>query len=315
MSERTRRATARARRLALAQADLQAGVLCRRQLRRLGVPRWLVQLEVRAGRWRRTGRQTVVVHNGPRSERTRRVVAAFEVSPLAALDGITALQHLGVTALTDVTLHVIVPRGARPRRTAGVRVHESRRFSEDDVELVDGVRVVVAATAAVHAALWAATDRQATYFLLLAVQQRLATAQEVAEVVATVRRHPRRWLMQRVVAEAQGGVQSLGELDVAVAMRERGLPEPDRQVVRRRPSGTEYLDARFERYRLTLEIDGAQHDELEQRVSDVLRDLALAAEGDAVLRLPVAVFRLAKEQVLDRLEQVLVARGWQRPAA
>jgi very-short-patch-repair endonuclease len=312
---RTRRRTALLRRRASKLAAGQSDVLCRRQLRQSGVPRWLLQLELRAGRWQRTGRQTVVVHNGPLSPVARRAVAVLEVSPRAALDGVTALQHQGATGLTDTRLHVIVPRGARPHRVAGVVVHESRRFAEEDVTVVDGVRVVVPETAAVHAALWAKTDRQATFFLLLVVQQRLCSSAALADAAATVRRNVRRRLLQQVVREAAGGVHSLGELDVAVALRERGMPEPDRQVVRRRPSGKEYLDVRFDRYALTLEVDGAGHEELAQKTADVLRDFTLAADGDAVLRLPLDVFRVAREQVLDRLEQVLEARGWQRPAA
>lgn len=282
---------------------------------KLGLPRWLLQLEVRAGRWQRTGRQTVVVHNGPLDQAARRTIAAFEVSPCAALDGVSALQHGGAIGLTDTRVHVIVPRGARARRVTGVRVHESRRFDESAVSVVDGVRVVHAAVAAVHGALWAVTDRQASFFLLLVVQQRLATAAQLAEAASAVRRHPRRRLLHRIAGEAARGVHSLGELDVAAAMRRRGLPEPDRQVVRRRPSGTEYLDARFGRYQLSLEVDGAGHEELEQKVADVLRDFTLVSEGEVVLRLPLVVFHLAEEQVLDRIEAVLVARGWQRPAA
>jgi very-short-patch-repair endonuclease len=315
MSALSLKRTAKLRRTAVAAAEGQAGVLSRRQLKDLGIPRWLLQLEVRAGRWQRTGRQTVVVHNGPLEQATRRTIAAFEVSPRAALDGVSALQHRGVTGLTDTRVHVIVPRGARARRIPGVHVHESRRFDEAAVGVVDGVRVVDAAVAAVHGALWAATDRQATFFLLLVVQQRLTAPSQLAEAASAVRRHPRRRLLHRVAGEAAAGVHSLGELDVAAALRRRGLPEPDRQVVRRRPSGTEYLDARFARYRLTLEVDGAGHAEIEQKVSDVLRDFTLVSEGDVVLRLPLEVFHLAEEQVLDRLEAVLVARGWQRPAA
>ena len=307
----------RARRLAAARA----GVLCRRDLRAAGIPRWFVQLEVRAGRWQRTGRQTVVVHNGELSAATRRTVAVLEAGPQAALDGVSALQHRGVTGLSDDVVHVICARGgqSRRRRRATARrrprphdvvVHESRRFREDDVEVVDGVRVVRGAVASVHAALWAATDRQASFLLLLAVQQRLATADELVDAVGTVRRHARRRLLISVAAEVAGGVRSIGELDVARALRERGLPEPDRQVLRRRPSGREYLDVRFERYRVTLEIDGVQHEELAQKVSDVLRDLAVVADGDVVLRLPLDVYRLAREQVLDRIEAVLRSRGW-----
>lgn len=309
---------ARARRL----AGQRAGVLCRRDLRAADIPRWLVQLEVRAGRWQRTGRQTVVVHNGDLSPATRRTIAVLEAGPRAALDGVSALQHRGVTGLSDEQVHVICARGGRSRRRRpapkparkgrrdGVVVHESRRFREEDVEIVDGVRVVRGAVASVHAALWAVTDRQASYLLLLAVQQRLATPGDLVDAVGAVRRHARRRLMVSVAAEVLGGVRSLGELDVAQAMRERGMPEPDRQVLRRRPSGREYLDVRFEKYGVTLEIDGVQHEALAQKVSDVLRDFAVAADGDVVLRLPLDVFRLAREQVLDRIEAVLRSRGW-----
>ena len=312
---RTRAGVELLRRRALRLARESDGVLARRQVAVAGIPRWLLQLETRAGRWQRTGRQTVVVHNGPLSPDTLRRRAALEVGRRAALDGVSALQAAGVQALTDELIHVIVPKGATPRRCPGVLVHESRRFREEDVRLVRGLRVMRPAAAAVHAALWAATDRQATYFLILVVQQGLAKPAELAEAVEAVRRHPRRRLLQATVRDVAGGVRALGELDVAKAMRSRGLPEPERQVCRRRPSGTQYLDVRFERYRLTLEIDGEQHDEIDQRVADVLRDFALVAEGDAVLRLPLVVWRLAQEQVLDRLEQVLIARGWSRPAA
>lgn len=293
----------------------QAHVLLRRQLGAAGIPRWLLQLEVRARRWQRTGRQTVVVHNGPLSPQTQRAVAAAEVGKRAALDGVSALQHAGVTSLTDAEVHVIAPKGSTPQHPPGVRVHESRRFREEDVVVVEGVRIVRPAVAAVHAALWARSDRQAEFFLVLVVQQRLAEPAELAEAVERVRRDPRRRLLQRAVSDVSVGVRAMGELDVARALRTRGMPEPDRQVVRRRESGTEYLDLRFDRFGVTVEVDGEQHDEIEQRVSDVLRDFTLAADGDVVLRLPLVVWRMAQEQVLDRLEQVLVARGWRRPAA
>lgn len=301
------------RRRALRLAAGRAGVLDRRELAAARVPRWLVQLELRVGRWQRTGRQTVVTHNGELAPAALRTVAVLETSPRAALDGVSALQHLGVR-IDAPEVHVITPRGSTPRRPRGARVHESRRFREDDVQVVEGVRVVRPATASVHAALWAATDRQARLFLLLPVQQRLCRPEDLTAAVEVVRRHRRRRLLRQVAAEVAGGVRSVGELDVAEAMRERGLPEPDRQVLRRRPSGTEYLDVRFDRYGVVMEIDGVQHDEVDQRVADVLRDWALAADGDVVLRLPLVVFRLAREQVLDRLEQVLAARGWRRPA-
>src|SRR3954451_18756257 len=103
---------ARARTLAAVQEQIGS----RRQLYLAGVPRWLVRHELRVGRWQRTGRQTVALHNGPLSVEARRWVAVLENGPRAALSGTTALQHDGVTALTDDAIHILLPKGTIKRR-------------------------------------------------------------------------------------------------------------------------------------------------------------------------------------------------------
>lgn len=305
---------ARARSLAVRIAANQAQVASRRQLIVAGVPRWHIRAEVAAGRWQTPTEQTVLLHNGPLSADARRWIAVLGTSPRAALDGVSALQQAGVVGLDDEVLHVITPRGSQPRPQPGVVVHESRRFSESDVITV-GIRRTRAAVAAVHAALWAVSDRQAQLFLLMCAQQRLAPVQQLSDALEAVRRHPRRRLLVRLLADLAGGVQSLGELDVARDFRRRGFPEPERQVVRLRPSGKEYLDCELPSYGLVLEIDGAGHEQPEQQLMDLLRDLTVVADGSTTLRIPLKLYRLATERVLDRIEDVLVSRGWQRPAA
>jgi very-short-patch-repair endonuclease len=98
-------------------------------------------------------------------------------------------------------------------------------------------------------------------------------------------------------------------------MRSRGLPEPARQAVRRRPSGTQYLDADFPDHGVALEVDGSQHDLPAQRLSDLLRDLGLASEGRTTVRVPLVAWRLDESAVLDGLEALFVSRGWRRPTA
>lgn len=296
-------------------AALRDGVLDRREVLRSGVPRWVLRLELRTGRWKAAGPVAVVTHNGPLTDPQRRAVAAVGTGPRAALDGVSALQQHGVTVEDDGRLHVIVPKSANPLHPPGVRVHESRRFREADVVVVDGVRTVRPATAAVHAALWARTDKEAQLFPLLVVQQRVARPEDLVDAAALVRRSKRRRLLGLLIADIAGGVRSVGELDVARALRRRGLPEPSRQVVRRRPSGTQYLDCRFDAYALTLEVDGVQHADPLQVLLDLLRDLALTAEGDAVVRLPLVAWRLGEAQVLDALERLFTARGWRSCAA
>jgi very-short-patch-repair endonuclease len=286
----------------------QDGIVGRGQLSEHGVPRWVLQAELRARRWRRTGRQTLAVHRGPVDAAARRWIAVLEVGPRAAIDGVTVLQHAGCD-LDDRAVWVIVPKGSRPRPAKGVRVKESRRY-DDAVILRNGIPRGAAAVAAVHAALWARTDREASYLLLLVIQRRLATVAEVQDAVGAVRRHRRRKLLTALVRDLAGGVRSLGELDVAGDFRRRGLPEPDRQVLRRRPSGTEYLDCVFDAYQVSLEIDGAGHDDPLQRLSDLLRDIRTAAHGHTAVRLPLATYRLGRESVLDAVEDLLRSRGW-----
>ena len=298
---------------AAAIAADQESVVSRRQLVRAGVPRWFVRREVKARRWCRRGRQTLTLHCGPLSTRARRWIAVLETSPRAALDGVTALQEAGMN-LSDETIEVVAPQGSRPRRRQGIRVRESRLFREQDVAAM-GLRRLLPAPATASAARWARSDRQAKLFVLMCIQQRLATPEVLTQALERLPRSRRRAMLLEVVAAAAGGVHSLGELDVAEDLRRRGLPEPDQQVVRRRESGTQYLDCEFAAYDVVLEIDGAGHAEPSQRLADLLRDLTEVAGGRLAIRLPLEIYYLDREAVLDRLEGVFAARGWVRGQA
>ena len=292
----------------------QAHVAGRRQLYAAGVPRWLVRREIRFRRWQRTGRQTVALHNGPLSAEATRWVAVIESGPRAALSGVTALQHDGVASLTDEAVHIFVPKGTIKRRLRGVTRHESRRWRKEDLEAA-GIPRTKPAVSAVMAALWAVTERQATFFLLLPVQQGLCSPAQLADALERVRRHRFRKALWLAVADIVDGARSLGELDVGRALARRGLPKPSRQVRRTRPDGSVYLDLAWDDYGLTMEVDGSQHDLPWLRLSDTVRDLETLAEGAAPMRIPLLAWRLDEERVLDAIEAVFRARGWTRAAA
>lgn len=292
----------------------QAHIAHRRQLYAAGVPRWLVRRELRARRWQRTGRSTVAVHNGPLDEEARRWVAVLESGPRAALSGVSALQHDGITVLTDEEIHVAVPHGAERRKLSGVVRHETRRLREQDV-ISAGLRRTKPAVSAVFAALWALTERQAVFFLVLPVQQGLCTPAQLAEALERVRRHRFRRALWLAVADIADGARSLGELDIGRALARRGLPRPDRQVKRKRPDGSVYLDLAWDAFGLTLEVDGVQHDLPWMQLSDTLRDLGTLAEGSVVMRVPLLAWRLDEERVLDGIEAVFRSRGWASAAA
>ena len=149
----------------------------------------------------------------------------------------------------------------------------------------------------------------------MTVQQGLATAEELSVEMLRIRRDKRRAFLHGVLLDLLGGVRSLGELDVVRGCRDRGLPEPDQQVLRRTKTGTYYLDFRWEPWRVVVEVDGIQHTWVENVVGDALRQNSVALSADTVLRLPVLGLRVCPDDFFDQIESALVAAGWSRLAA
>jgi very-short-patch-repair endonuclease len=237
----------------------------------------------------------------------------FQGGPRAHLDGATALLASGLERYAEERIRVSVPRGARIRRTPLFDIRQTRRWAADDV-VTTGVPRARPAVAAVRGALWAVSDRQATLLLTMTTQQGLATAREIGTELLRIRRDKRRRLLQAVVLDLLDGAGSLGELDVVRLLRRRGLPPPDRQVLRTTGQRRFYLDLYWEEWRLVVEVDGIQHAWAENVVADALRQNALSVSGDTVLRLPLLGLRLAPEDFLDQIEAALLAQGWRRAA-
>ncbi|MEZ0446729.1 hypothetical protein [Cellulomonas sp. ICMP 17802] len=106
------------------------------------------------------------------------------------------------------------------------------------------------------------------------------------------------------------GVRSLNELDFSALCRRRGLPEPDRQVVVSRPGGRAYLDVRWRRWRVVVEVDGVGHLQPDRWIDDSLRHNEIALSGEIVLRVPSLGLRLDPGRHLDAVERALRNRGW-----
>ena len=300
--------------LALQQVAMTQGrVVSRRQIYDLGLTRWHVRGQLRARRWSRVGDQAVSLHTGALTADGQRWAAVFQGGPRAHLDGASALVAGGLQRFTEQRIRVTVPRGARVRRTPLFDIRQTRRWSADDV-MPTGIPRARPAVAAVRGALWAVSDRQATLLLTMAVQQRLARAEDIGIELLRIRRDKRRRMLHAVVLDLLEGAGSLGELEVSRLLRRRGLPRPDRQVLRRAGRRRYYLDLYWERWKLVVEIDGIQHAWAENVVPDALRQNVLSMAGDTVLRLPLLGLRLAPDEFLDQIEAALIARGWTRPA-
>jgi very-short-patch-repair endonuclease len=314
--ERAERIRRRARMEQLAAT--QAGVLTRAQVGMHGVTRSQVRAEVDAGRWRVAGRECLAIAPAPADAQLGWWLAVLEASPRidiraprAALGGLTALHAAGLQGIEgDGLVHVCAPKSSRPLSPApGVRVHETRRWNDDDV-IVAGIPRIRPEVATVQAALWARTDREAALLLVAPVQQRLTTVDLLGSALDRVLRDRRRRLLRSVFTDIVGGVRSLNELDFAAMCRRRGLPEPDRQVVVSSAVGRSYLDVRWTRWRVVVEIDGLGHLQPDRWIEDSLRHNEIALSGDVVLRIPSLGFRLDPDRHLDAVERALRRAGW-----
>jgi very-short-patch-repair endonuclease len=206
-----------------------------------------------------------------------------------------------------------VPRGAKVRHGRSLNIRQTRRWAADDVVTTSGVPRTRPAVAAIRGALWAKTQRQGALLLTMAVQQGLVTSEQLALEMLRVRRDRRRAFVNGVLLDLLGGMRSLGELDFARECRQRGLPEPDRQVLRRGRNGRYYLDVYWDEWGVVVEIDGIQHAWAAQLAPDALRQNDIALTHALVLRLPLLGLRVAADDFFEQIEEALRSRGFPAP--
>jgi hypothetical protein len=279
--------------------------MSRTELRALGWDRDAVARQVAADRWALHGRQTVALHTTDLGTEARRWRAIWEAGPrVAALDGVSALDAAGMQHFTDERIHVSVRHTASIHPIEGVVIHKLIRRVPDELMTV-GVPRVKPSIAAVRAARWAVSDRQAALLLVMPVQQGLVTGEQLVRAARAYRGRRRRAFVGSVAADIADGAQSLGELDFAGMCRLRGLPEPSRQVVRRLGPTRCYLDAGWEDIDFMVEIDGSQHQWGVAATDDNFRQNDLVLRGDRILRMTLMGLRLEPDRFMDQ-----VVRGY-----
>lgn len=294
-------------------AERQGGVVSPRQLYALGLTRAEVRVHVRMGRWRHLSDQAVALHNGPLSERAHLWAAVLQGGPRAQLDGAASLVASGLERFTLDRIRVSVPRGARVRRSRRYDIRQTRRWSAAD-QAPRGIPRTRVPVAAVRAALWAASDRQAALVLTMVVQQRLASPEQLGEEALRIKRDKRRILVQVTVGDLLDGARALGELDIVRELRRRGLPVPERQVLRQDRRGRYYLDLCWPDLGVVVEIDGIHHAWAENVVGDALRQNSLTLTGDTVLRLPLLGLRLQPDDFFDQIAEAISSAERRRAA-
>ena len=293
---------------AIALAYEQGGVISRPQLLDLRVTRGQIRANIVAGRWRPVRSQAVAIHTGELTVQGEQWAGVLEAGPRAALDGASGLIASGLRGFDEEALRISIPRNARRRRGKGLNIHQTRRYRTTDLS-ASGVPRTKPHVAAVHGALWARSDKQAVLLMTMAVQQGLTTAERLGEAALRIRRDKRRLLIQMTILDLLDGVRSISEHEFARECRDRGIPEPSRQVRRRTRDGRYFLDVYWEEWGVVVEIDGIQHGWVQNVISDALRHNDVTLSDALVLRLPLLGLRVAADDFFEQISEALRSRG------
>jgi hypothetical protein len=263
------------------------------------------QLDAR--RWRAETPRVVVMHNHQLTRAQLMWVALLTAGSRAALCSHSALECAGFRAFASEAehVHLLVPRGAKTLDLPNVTVHESRRFKDWELVWFNGLPCTDTARSAVDAAAWQRWPRFAMTMLAAVVQQRLCTAAQLDQALARVGRVRHKQYMRLALRDIAGGAEALGEIDVARMCRRFDLKPPDRQVVRRDPSGRKrYLDCEWNLGNgviVVLEVDGSHHLTVEHWEADIRRERKIVTSGRLVLRATSAELRLDPHEVATDL--------------
>jgi hypothetical protein len=262
-------------------------------------------------RWHTYGKNVVVLGNAFLSQRQRRWVAVLLPGKPCALAGLSAAESAGLRGFEAEDVHVLVEHSTHTAMPSWVKIHESRRFSDDDINRTFGLPRTRVSRSVIDAAAWSRFPRRACALLCAAVQQRLTTADRLAVELAEAGavRHVR--AMRAILGDISGGGHTLAEIDLGRLAARAGLPPPQRQRMRRQADGeVRYLDAEFDLADgtvLTVEVDGRGHMHVETWLDDTDRQNEVVIGGRPVLRFPSLTVRLEEGRVVDQLRRMRIA--------
>ncbi|MGB7982855.1 MAG: hypothetical protein WCF36_18895 [Candidatus Nanopelagicales bacterium] len=265
----------------------QRGVLADWQAREVGLSRDSL---LRASRtsWTQLSPHVFAADETDPDSARLRMAAVLECGPGALLAGRSALLESGWRAAghSEDCVDVIVPRGRR-LRSRGAPLWLRRHHPEDEVRGAGSPARTSTNRAAIDAAAWARSPREALFLLTSAAQQRLTTPgamRQVLEDRARVRNAP---VIRQVLAEIEFGVTSVSEATFMRECRRRGLPQPRMQTSRRDAQGRRrFTDAEFtlpDGRTLIVEVDGIGHLAIDTWHADITRQNGLTISTGALI--------------------------------
>jgi hypothetical protein len=292
----------------------QDQVVSRQQLQHAKVTWQHVDARIRAGSWQQIGPSVVVLHGGPLSERQKLWAAVLHGGKGAALSGLTAARADGFEGFEAAAFQVVTPHGSNrddlDHEQLRVRVHESRLLADADVHPSRQPPRTRLPRSIVDGASLANSDGRCRAIIAASVQQRLVRPAELLVVAQARKTLARRALIIETIGDVEGGSQSLPELEYLRGVRRVGLPVPTRQRIVRHDNGRYYLDCEFDAYKVTVEINGAQHVEMLTKELDDVRRTRLAIGGRLMVDIGSYLVRHDIDLAMLITADALRSRGW-----
>lgn len=266
----------------------QHATLTRRQARKAGVHRSVVNRRIARGIWIATNREVLRVASAPRTERQQVMEVVLSGGPDAVATASTALALRGLRGARP--LPAVVTTARRPPRWALPGVAGTFRLPESHRTEVDGIPTTTVARALFDLGGRVHPDRLARSVdaALAAKKVTIAALDGVLDDLAEHGRHGSAALREVLEPRRRGGPRSTTDLEANFLdlVRAAGLPEPACQVdLGGRLAWIGRVDFLWRGARVIVEIDGgAYHDSLTDRADDEERDRAFEAAGWIVLR-------------------------------
>lgn len=291
-------------------ADIQDGVISRRQAVDAGMPPSVIDGLLRTGRWQPLQRGTYSIFTGEPAREAQLWAALHRAGPDAVLSHQTAAELFGLSDRPSPLIHLTIPASRRVRGLPDVVIHRSRRIGETRHPAMLPPRTRIEET--VLDLVQQATSFDAAFdWTCAACQRGLTTAARISAAMAG--RNRVRWRTELAVAlaDVRDGVHSLLEFRyVHNVERAHGLPRPVRQAKIVRGIRTGYLDNLYQEYDTCVELDGRSAHPDDRRWDDIHRDNALAAGGRVTLRYNWADISLRACPTAWQVAATLRQRGW-----
>lgn len=271
--------------------ERQCGVLSREQAIGAGLSRHLIAGRVESGQWQRLHRGVFATFSGPIPRDALLWGAVLRAGDRAVLSHHTAAELWKLSAASLESIHVSVPRDVGRLDIRGLVVHYSSRTAEarHPVRLPPQTRIE---ETVLDLAELARTPEDAVAWPIKACQSRLTTPDRVTAALDSRRRMRWRGDLADAMAMFQIGAHSPLELRyLRDVERRHGLPRGDRQVLTVRGMARQYIDVRYTKYGVIVELDGVLAHSGDSKSRDARRDNANTLDGYQTLRygwVPVA---------------------------